>query len=697
MFTSLAQFSVVPASGLVQGTDGNFYGTTQGGTINGSNYGNGTVFKMTPGGALTTVYTFSGNDGQYPAAGLIQGTDGNFYGTTSAGGTNGKGTVFKITPAGALTTLYSFAGSDGRSPQAALIQAADGSFYGTTYYGGVGDAGTLFKITPGGSLTTLYSFAGSGGYNPQAPPLQAFNGSFYGTTMNGGTGGLGTVFNVATTTPLSIFGLSPNEAIADTPAFTLTVNGADFVTGSTVLWNGGPLTTTYMNGSQLTAFVPAGLIASSGTATVAVQNPGGATSNSVTFTIYPAQLSVTTLNPSSATPGGAAFTLMVNGSGFIPASVVSWNGSPLTTAYVSATQLTANVPASLIASQSVANVSVQSAGTVSNVVSFVIGTPPALVISSLSPSSVVAGSSTFTLTVNGSGFLSSSVVQWNGSPLSTTYVSGTQLMASVPANLIASQATASITVGDPTGQNSNVVSLAIGIAPVVISSLSPNSVGAGSAGFTLTVNGSGFAANAVVVWNGSPLVTAFVNSNQLTASVPANLIATQGSASLAVENPGGMTSNGGTFSISAPGSVFVPVTPCRVVDTRNPAAPFGGPSIGAMSTRSFAIPSGPCAIPSSATAYSLSVAVVPHATLGYLTLYPAGEPQPFVSTVNSPDGRIKDNAAIVPAGTNGAVNVYATDATDVILDINGYFVPVGSNAGALSFYPLTPCRVADTR
>src|SRR5713101_2238274 len=141
---------------------------------------------------------------------------------------------------------------------------------------------------------------------------------------------------------------------------------------------------------------------------------------------------------------------------------------------------------------------------------------------------------------------------------------------------------------------------------------------------------------------------------------------------------------------------FAPITPCRIADTRNPNGSFGGPAIAGGATREFVIPNSACGIPSNVASYSMNVAVVPHGTLGFLTLWPSGQPRPLVATLNSIDGRVKSNAAIVPAGSNGAVSVFATDSTDVVLDINGYFV-TGSNAAALAFYPLTPCRVADTR
>jgi uncharacterized repeat protein (TIGR01451 family) len=141
---------------------------------------------------------------------------------------------------------------------------------------------------------------------------------------------------------------------------------------------------------------------------------------------------------------------------------------------------------------------------------------------------------------------------------------------------------------------------------------------------------------------------------------------------------------------------FIPATPCRVVDTRNAAGPFGGPTLGAGSTRSFAIPQSACGIPATAQAYSLNVTVVPEGPLSYLTLWPTGQSQPLVSTLNSFGGIVVANAAVVPAGSGGAVSVYVTNATDVILDIDGYF-DSPSVPNSHSFYPATPCRVADTR
>ena len=120
---------------------------------------------------------------------------------------------------------------------------------------------------------------------------------------------------------------------------------------------------------------------------------------------------------------------------------------------------------------------------------------------------------------------------------------------------------------------------------------------------------------------------------------------------------------------------FYPVTPCRVADTRNAAGPFGGPEMGAGSTRSFAMPAGGCSVPPTAAAYSVNVTVVPDGVLSYLNAWPAGSPQPLVSTLNSWDGSVVANAAIVPAGGSGAISIFVTNPTHVVLDFNGYFAP----------------------
>ena len=152
---------------------------------------------------LTTLYSFSGTDGKTPYAPVVQGTDGNFYGTTYQGGTYNNGTIYQITPGGALTTLHNFCTptdcTDGSLPYAGLMQAADGNFYGAGSSGGTFGAGVVFKITSSGTLTSLHSFTGTDGRFPYAGLAAATGGNLYGTTYSGGTANKGTVYTLSPT------------------------------------------------------------------------------------------------------------------------------------------------------------------------------------------------------------------------------------------------------------------------------------------------------------------------------------------------------------------------------------------------------------------------------------------------------------------------------------------------------------------
>jgi len=183
-----------PEGQLALDSAGNIYGTAdEGGT---SNFG--TVFKFSTKGVLTTLHSFSGADGEYPGGGLIA-ASGAFYGTAYSGGANGDGTVFKITAAGAETTLHSFTGSDGENPNGWLVDAA-GSFYGTTEFGGANGVGSVFKMTAAGKVSTLYSFCSlascADGSRVTAGLMQATDGNLYGVTDVGGANNDGTVYEL---------------------------------------------------------------------------------------------------------------------------------------------------------------------------------------------------------------------------------------------------------------------------------------------------------------------------------------------------------------------------------------------------------------------------------------------------------------------------------------------------------------------
>jgi uncharacterized repeat protein (TIGR03803 family) len=301
-------------AGLIQGTDGNFYGNTEeGGTgaFGGGEFG-GSVFKITPDGNITTLYSFCSQsdciDGQAPMGALVEGADGNFYGTTAYGGIGaacssensgnlGCGTVFKITPGGTPTVLYSFCQQtgcpDGLSPVSGLILGSDGNFYGTTRAGGKASSnqcsdyvcGTIFEITPSGALTTLYSFCNrpecpSGGA-PVAPLMQDTNGDFYGETTVGGNlaSDYGTIFRLST-------GLVPFVKTVPTAGLVgaeILILGTDLTGATNVSFNGTAAGFTVVSASYIKATVPAG--ATSGV--VQVTTPGGTLTSNVGFVVEP--------------------------------------------------------------------------------------------------------------------------------------------------------------------------------------------------------------------------------------------------------------------------------------------------------------------------------------------------------------------------------------------------------------------------
>jgi uncharacterized repeat protein (TIGR03803 family) len=267
-----------PQAALVQFTDGDLYGTTSGAGVN----GHGTIFKITSvGGKLTTLYSFSSPDCCTYAA-LFAASNGNFYGTSKFGGTSGKGAIYELTPGGQLTTLYSFSGADGSWPNSALIQATDGNLYGTTESGGTSGAGTIFKMTLPGALTTVYEFGSSyaGMTNSiYAGLFQATDGNLYGTTEIGGAAHDGTIFRLPT-------GLGP--FIETLPAIgragdVIKILGYLVGQASSVTFNGSAASFTVISGTEIDTTVPAGAT----TGMVEVTTPGGMLSSHLVFNVTP--------------------------------------------------------------------------------------------------------------------------------------------------------------------------------------------------------------------------------------------------------------------------------------------------------------------------------------------------------------------------------------------------------------------------
>ena len=401
--------------------------------------------------------------------------------------------------------------------------------------------------------------------------------------------------------------LSPSSATAGSQGFTITANGSGFVTGALILWNGTALSTTLVSGIQLTAPVPASLLATAGTVQVSVQIPGSAQSGTtvgntttteisdiVYFTISPASgtpPAITSLSASTtmaaSTPycSSQGFTLTVNGTNFTSDSVVNWNGAPQTMLSRSATVLTASIPAAIAAFPGTVAVTVTNSIGTSASKSFTLSTPAgtlaAPVIGSLSQTSGPAGGPALALTVTGTNLLPCSTVQWVSAAnvttqLPTTYVSATQLNATVPASdfLAAGTAQLNVTSIGPGGGTSLGISFTI-VPPSIASASSSstnivNSIPSCSAsGFTLTVTGANFVNGSVVDWNGSPRATTFVSSTQLTASISAADIASASTASITV-------SNSGVLSNSVPFTVSPTTLPASTISSISPVGATAG-------------------------------------------------------------------------------------------------------------------------
>lgn len=368
--------------------------------------------------------------------------------------------------------------------------------------------------------------------------------------------------------PPTISAIAPQSAFAGGPAFTLTVTGTNCGSGCTVQWNGQPLATTLANGGQAAASVPAGLIASAGTASIRLAAPGGAVSNTANFLINPPAPTLISISPSSVTSGSASASLSVTGLNFVPGAVVLWNGTPLATAFASATLLTATVSGSLIGGLSGTVTVTNPGGAVSNGVTVNIAAPqPA--ITSIAPSSAAAGAGPLTIAVTGQNFAVNCVVRWNGTPLYTTLVSATEADATVPADLLANAGPATVTVANPSGLESRAASFTV-VTPVpVISGIDPASAAAGAPGISLAVSGSNFLAASKVLWNATPLATTFVDRTRLKADVPAALLSAPGMASVTVASPGVTPAGAVVFTVGTP----VPLTTSAgIVSAANGAA-----------------------------------------------------------------------------------------------------------------------------
>jgi uncharacterized repeat protein (TIGR03803 family) len=525
-----------PFAGLVLGTDGNFYGTTEGG---GSN-GDGTVFKVTPTGTLTTLHSFDSTDGALPRAGLVQGTDGNFYGTTEAGGADNDGTVFKVTPTGKFITLHSFDSTDGANPFAGLVQGTDGNFYGTTDKGGANGDGTVFRITTSGTLTTLHSFDFTDGANPFAGLVQGSDGNLYGTASQGGTDGLGTVFKITISGKLTTLhsfadtdGLFPTAGLvqATDGNFYATASSGGANSGGTIfeITTAGTLTTLYNFCSQISCTdgdIPEGGLLQATNGTLYGTTEGGGVNNDGTvFSISAGLAAFVETLPSSGKVGASVKIL---GSSLTGASSVSFNGVVATFKVVSASEITTTVPVG--ATTGTVQVTTPS-GTLNSNAAFRV-TPQ---ITSFTPPSGIV---TTPVTITGVSLKQTTKVAFGGVAATVfTVNSDTQVTATVPSGA----KTGKIVITTPGGTAASATNFLV--TPQILSFSPPS----GPVGTPVTITGVSLLQTTQVTFGGVAATKFTVNSDtQVTATVPTGAI----TGPIGITTPGGGATSTGTFTVT---------------------------------------------------------------------------------------------------------------------------------------------------
>lgn len=366
-------------------------------------------------------------------------------------------------------------------------------------------------------------------------------------TVVSGCGG----FNGVVTPTLTA--ISPATVAAGSAGFTLTATGTNFISGTRILWNGVAQTTTVVSNTKLTTTVSAAQIAATGSVSIRVMKPDTTTSGTMMFTITGAgasTLSLASISPSSVASGSAAFTLTATGVGFANGDSITLNGTAMASTVDSTTQLQATVPASSVAAAGTISVAVQDTNNNSTnqlpltITGVSTGTPPTL--ASLNPSTCFNEIASLILTTNGTGFVSGSQVIWNGTAMPTTFVSSTQLTATVAGTYLATVGTENVFVLNPDSTVSNTLPFTITVNPATtptLTDISPTKAAVGSPGFTMTLNGTNFAPGAVAYFGADALATTVVSDVQLMAQVPASDLTAVAEVPVTVQNTQSQASN----------------------------------------------------------------------------------------------------------------------------------------------------------
>ena len=424
VFTALRDFTYANGANPnlpTQGTDGNFYGTAQLGGDPTCKCG--VVYKATAAGVITVLHAFKGypTDGNRPIGVLVQGPDGNFYGTTYKGGTtNNNGSVFKISPTGVYKLLYSFNFSssylDAQLPEAGLTLGTDGNFYGVAAAGGTKNAGAIFKITPAGSESVLYSFCSiscSNGFSPATPLVLHTDGKFYGNTSGNSLGG-SVFYSFAV-------GFKPLVNLVTWTAKvgkTVEILGQGFSGTKQVLFGSTPATFQNVSDTYMTATVPAGAT----TASVTVNTFTTSFKSNRTFLVTP---QITTFTPTS---GKVGTVVTINGVSLTQTTKMTIGGKPAAFTVLSDTQVKATVPAG---AKTGLPISITTLGGVASSPAKFTVVP---VISSFSPTSGPVGTS---VVISGTSFSGTTSVTFGGvAATSLQVINDSQVDALVPSGAV---------------------------------------------------------------------------------------------------------------------------------------------------------------------------------------------------------------------------------------------------------------------
>lgn len=461
--------SVAP---LIMDSLGNLYGTTAfGGNSNCGSAGCGTVFRLDSSGNETVLYKFSGSDGAFPASGLVMDKDGNLYGTTVSGGSAGLcrnfgcGTVYKLDPAGNHTVLHAFTGSiDGANPTAGLIMDSSNMLYGTAGFGGSFGPGIVFKMDTAGNETVLHSFSGTDGFEPSAPLIMDSSGTLYSTTYRGGTGGAGIVFSLDSSLNFTVLHTFNYSTEGGNPTAPLVRDAAGNLYGMIGSSTDGALFEIDHSGnfSILHAFS-----GSDGAYQTAEGRPSPGLVMDASGNLYGA-----TILGGVQPPVGAAGTIFKFAAGTLTTLHTFYCAQSCSDGADPSAGLLMDPSGNLYGTTTAGG-----GGSTSGTIFKLAGQNPPPTITSISPATAIAGGPAFNLTVNGTNFVSGSTVNFSGNALPTTFVSGNQLTAAVPAADITVNGNFSVTVNNPGGQTADAVTFTV-VTPQAATQVISASVGA---------------------------------------------------------------------------------------------------------------------------------------------------------------------------------------------------------------------------